>query len=625
MVIKYRIVVELENREQVNSAYTLFTTSQRDKFKSTVAVQKLNQQEEEKGQKIDWRLSDWIIETEMFSFDQNQKNKMIVNSNKKRIDQQDKGLLLSEYLGHGIVRLFKLTGGLDVDGTKGKPPQEDGKARSETDVLTIPGDDTMVCILFVPTYFTVHDLLYFYIGDEIVNQISHFRILRNKQGGVGFNFMVLMKFREPLMAKNFKDKFNGKSFSKMDPETCHVIFIKEIVFKSKLFRRVDLQELPYLMTDPFTNKDSPTTLKKVELPTCPVCLERMDSETTGLITIPCQHTFHCSCLDKWNDSRCPVCRYSNLRLTRESLVKQAGDSNAPCATCGSHDNLWICLICGNIGCGRYNFKHAIKHYETTSHCFAMDIATQRVWDYAGDNYVHRLVQNEVDGKLVEVSSTSMGTSNSDGHDNVTNEGKESKDYNLAANFLRNKEYHLEYVQVLISQLESQREYYELKLEDAKNDSSVVEEKNRVELKMVEMQAQISNIEKKYETNIDKMRKQLDIDGLMIKGLQENLDKLTKINETTTEEKKMLLLEKQDLEEQVKDLMFYLESQEKFKDADESVREGTIVIQQQQVGSTNSQIPLTRNNKKKKKTRNLRNKWNWRSWTNLYLLLHMFKN
>ena len=40
-----------------------------------------------------------------------------------------------------------------------------------------------------------------------------------------------------------------------------------------------------------------------ELPTCPVCLERMDSAITGLITVPCSHTFHCTCLSKWGDSR----------------------------------------------------------------------------------------------------------------------------------------------------------------------------------------------------------------------------------------------------------------------------------------------------------------------------------
>jgi BRCA1-associated protein len=41
-----------------------------------------------------------------------------------------------------------------------------------------------------------------------------------------------------------------------------------------------------------------------ELPTCPVCLERMDANITGLLTILCQHTFHCYCLSKWGDGRC---------------------------------------------------------------------------------------------------------------------------------------------------------------------------------------------------------------------------------------------------------------------------------------------------------------------------------
>ena len=46
----------------------------------------------------------------------------------------------------------------------------------------------------------------------------------------------------------------------------------------------------------------------VELPNCPVCLERMDSSITGLLTNICQHTFHCGCIAKWGESSCPVCR-----------------------------------------------------------------------------------------------------------------------------------------------------------------------------------------------------------------------------------------------------------------------------------------------------------------------------
>ena len=32
----------------------------------------------------------------------------------------------------------------------------------------------------------------------------------------------------------------------------------------------------------------------------------------------------------------------------------------------------------------------------------MELQSQRVWDYAGGQYVHRLLQNNVDGKMVEV-------------------------------------------------------------------------------------------------------------------------------------------------------------------------------------------------------------------------------
>jgi BRCA1-associated protein len=36
----------------------------------------------------------------------------------------------------------------------------------------------------------------------------------------------------------------------------------------------------------------------------------------------------------------------------------------------------------------------------------MELETQRVWDYKGDNYVHRLIQTRTDGKLVELPSAS---------------------------------------------------------------------------------------------------------------------------------------------------------------------------------------------------------------------------
>ena len=44
----------------------------------------------------------------------------------------------------------------------------------------------------------------------------------------------------------------------------------------------------------------------------------------------------------------------------------------------------------------------LEHYNKTGHVYAMELSTQRVWDYVGDGYVHRLIRNEEDGKFVEM-------------------------------------------------------------------------------------------------------------------------------------------------------------------------------------------------------------------------------
>lgn len=562
----YRIVLQFPDDEQAIWAYRSFTGRPQTGITTP---------QETKCTLQDWRVDELSVGS--------------IREMDLSIDVEDKDLLLSQYLGHGIIRLFRLN-------------EKDLAVNVEHDLLTIPGDDTMVSILFVPTYFTVRDLLHYYIGDDIVNnQVSNFRILRNKKCEMGFNFMVLMKFKDPLMAKSFKDEFNGKRFSKMDPETCHVVSIKEVVFEKSVFDRKEKSEIPYLLTDPFTTQRYDSSVPaQVELPTCPVCLERMDSDTTGLITIPCQHTFHCQCLEKWKNSRCPVCRYSSIRLSRNSAVRQNSESSG-CSTCGCHENLWVCLICGNIGCGRYNSKHAIQHYDDTTHCFAMDIQTQRVWDYAGDNYVHRLVQNEVDGKLVEVEAEHSPQGVQSGSSGSVGAKSFEKDNNSAASFMRNKEYHLEYVQVLVSQLESQREYFEVKLQQAQlagADSEV--EQLRQETEQLKISVKQSQQILKQQNAVN--ARQREEDKLVIQGLQENLDHINRAKDKISDEREQLAREKQDLEEQVRDLMFYLESQEKFKDADDSVKEGTILIQDPENSTRDKSTKSKKKSKNKRKIR-----------------------
>lgn len=52
---------------------------------------------------------------------------------------------------------------------------------------------------------------------------------------------------------------------------------------------------------------------------------------------------------------------------------------------------------------RYKEGHSIRHWKETQHCYSLELETQRVWDYIGDNYVHRLIQSKTDGKLVELN------------------------------------------------------------------------------------------------------------------------------------------------------------------------------------------------------------------------------
>lgn len=58
---------------------------------------------------------------------------------------------------------------------------------------------------------------------------------------------------------------------------------------------------------------------------------------------------------------------------------------------------------------RYREGHAIRHWKETQHCYSLDLDTQRVWDYVGDSYVHRLNQSKSDDKLPKLKSNSRFT------------------------------------------------------------------------------------------------------------------------------------------------------------------------------------------------------------------------
>ena len=216
---------------------------------------------------------------------------------------------------------------------------------------------------------------------------------------------MLLKFRDPLQASDFLVIFTGRAFSSLDTrETCHPIRIHHLVLHRTESSTTKPVAIPAFPPEVYSSRarQLPELLKGVpggtiyELPSCPVCLERLDSTVTGLVTLPCAHTFDCDCLRKWGDSRCPVCRVSHLLLSSahddKTLFGETGRGGGEvmrltkCSMCDSTERNWICVVCGVVGCGRYEpgKGHARRHWEESGHVLAMELETQRVWDYKGD-------------------------------------------------------------------------------------------------------------------------------------------------------------------------------------------------------------------------------------------------
>jgi BRCA1-associated protein len=208
--------------------------------------------------------------------------------------------------------------------------------------------------------------------------------------------LVLLTFDSPAAADGFYTAFNGQPFCLLEPElTCQLVFVKGVDLSNEAAGSSGAPAKAAAAAAAEAGKPPPLPRPPAgatELPSCPVCLERLDAHVSGVVTTVCNHKFHNDCLRRWGDTSCPVCRY----------CQHPQEATSRCAACRAAADLWICLICGHVGCGRYRGSHAHAHWGESGHGYALELETQRVWDYASDAYVHRLVRSKTDGKLVEV-------------------------------------------------------------------------------------------------------------------------------------------------------------------------------------------------------------------------------
>jgi len=191
----------------------------------------------------------------------------------------------------------------------------------------------------------------------------------------------------------------------------------------------------------------------------------------------------------------------------------------------------------------------------------MALNDNRVWDYHGDYFVHRLIQNETSRKIIETKDN--------GED-----PKEKAEIELNIQ--------MECMALLTSQLEKQKQYWEAKLESAKQE---MEEKNKKLTEQIEtfqsdfvtrneFGKEKSNYERKIKSTIEKnikVQKELDAEREMNKNLLKS-----KIEMASIIEKQQSEIE--DLSSINRDLMIHLEAAQKINNqSDSELQNGSITV------------------------------------------------
>ena len=325
---------------------------------------------------------------------------------------------------HGELHLFRDT--LTAAASSSGPTGDVG-----VDADALPrGRHPTVCVLAVPSSLSVGDFCRFVAAfapsvvemrmvapsgedpdegtTETDDATTTKRVAAPRLPKPGSSYSVILRFADQESADAFARNYHDRKFNAFCEEKCRVLFVRRVEVTAG-------QTKAERIADGAPARDDGDAL--VELPSCPVCLDRLDNEASGVVTTVCSHAFHASCMSNWEDNSCPVCRYTT-----------SPDAVTACHCPGCEETsetaaLWACLICGSVGCGRYDGKHALEHWRESGHCYAMELRTQRVWDYVRDGFVHRLIQSKAG--LVELTRGPRGGGGERGGERSPRQGSDA--------------------------------------------------------------------------------------------------------------------------------------------------------------------------------------------------------
>jgi BRCA1-associated protein len=211
---------------------------------------------------------------------------------------------------------------------------------------------------------------------------------------------------------------------------------------------------------------------------------------------------------------------------------------------------------------RFYTSHANQHYDETLHAYALDTETQHVWDFAGQGYVHRLLQNKEDGKLVEVSDPNNTTSQ---ERSMTPGLSDAQEGEVVHRKLEG--FATQYYTLLKSQLEQQRIFYEGRLEEMRREFAI--KKSNATNDKADLIA-VLKLEKKHLSqrlvSIKRKKEKVEGDVAFLKSMNESLQankaplerKIKQAQRAQIESREMFQRRLPELEEKLTTLMLQLE-------------------------------------------------------------------
>lgn len=272
--------------------------------------------------------------------------------------------------------------------------------------------------------------------------LSHVDVIRVFKSPFPTIYYIYLEFDSLEFCNVF---YNTYSYAKIIPvENDYMIFAE---VESISFEEVDAN-IPLSVKKNKSEELSTSSVDDTNV--CTICMECLDKKSNnqpnnvnnsagGVVYVLCGHAFHIECFKKYNDDRCPLCRY-NLSPPNIST----------CRMCSSEKDLWMCLVCGYISCGDEggSSNHRFEHYKATGHVYAQGIGEKHkiIFDFLKNAPVHIWIHNSILNSLDEDTKIDIPV-DSEKAPSFKNP-KEKVEYIMS-----------EYNSIISSELEKQRAYY----------------------------------------------------------------------------------------------------------------------------------------------------------------------